>query len=142
MVNVEVTELDILPGGTATNLLADAEQEHWREQGLSGTFAAVVATPSGSSFSRALFSNADGPIPVRNFFHPRGLPRLPQALQQKAEVANAICDWSVSMMWAAAEAGVVGLLQFPEDLGATGRGLLASIWQLADVEDLSEHFLF
>ena len=40
------------------------------------------------------------------------------------------------------EVGAVGLLEFPEDLGAIARGTPASIWQHPELQEQSKHGLF
>ena len=43
------------------------------------------------------------------------------------------------MLAAAADANSIGFLEFPEDLGATARGVPASIWQLPQAHKLDAH---
>ena len=41
------------------------------------------------------------------------------------------------MLSAAADVGAIGFLEYPEDLGATARGVPASLWQLPAAKALS-----
>ena len=97
----------------------------------------VVVTPTSPSHSRATLGIAQGPNPVWDFFYPRGYPQLSPALCERADEGNHICDAAVGAMQAAAEAGCLAVLDFPEDLGATRRGIPAPIWQRDELKDLA-----
>ena len=112
----------------------EAAPTTFQAQILSGSFDLVVITPSSPSHSRATLGIAQGPNPVRDFFYPRGYPRLSPALRERADEGNHICDAAVEAMQAAAEFGCLSVLDFPEDLGATRRGIPASIWQREELK--------
>ena len=84
-VNFQITEVDTLRGGSEHDLLTKLRQGEWCEKAEAGAFNVVVVTPPCDSYSSAVFANAQGPQPVRDFFYPRGLPQLPPHVKAKAE---------------------------------------------------------
>ena len=65
-VEVSITELDILRGGSAHDLLAPELQQEILNNIESGKFEIVLATPPCSTYSRATFTRDSGPKPTRD----------------------------------------------------------------------------
>jgi hypothetical protein len=104
----------------------------------------VIATPPCKSYSRSLWSNSNGPPPLRSATYPRGFPWLSNRDKAKVALANDLVDFSFSMMEAVEEVRKSrfcgGLLEHPEDLGQVKAHdpftRPASIWQDARPRDL------
>ena len=121
--SVELTEeeIDILRGGAAHDLADKARRDDILRRNQVGAYGVVVSTPPCSNHTRAVFSNAQGPRPTRDFFHPEGYSYLTPAERFKTDVANTLIAFALQVLSAAAAAQAIGFLEFPEDLGATAR---------------------
>ena len=137
-VDLQCIEIDILRGGKDHDLSVKARRDALLQQVLDREFDIAISTPPCSNHTRALFANAQGPKPTRDFYHPRGFPRLTPAERTKTDLANTLVDFSLEVLSAAADVGAIGFLEFPEDLGATARGVPASLWQLPSAKALSD----
>ena len=71
---------------------------------------------------------------MRDAIHPRGYVNLSPAMKKKAEAANTLIDFSIDMLRASGQVGVISFLECPEDLGSAPRGRPASIWQREDLQ--------
>ena len=83
-----------------------------------------------------MWSNQNGPRPVRDRQWPLGFPWLQARLKEKAEGGTTLAFFSAAVLEAAqhtrgAVSPAAGLLEHPEDFGATQAGVPASIWQLS-----------
>ena len=125
-VTLLIEEVDIARGA-AHDLLKVPKQQRYLAQVSSSTFGVVIAAPPCETHTRAVFSGRPGPQPIRDVFHPRVVPNLSPGWRAKAEAANKLHDFTVEVFRAAAKAHALALMGFPEDLGATPRGVPASI---------------
>ena len=60
-VHVFVNEVDVLNNARKRNLLKPAVQAKFKEHVASGKYDVVIASPPGSTFSRARWANGSGP---------------------------------------------------------------------------------
>ena len=138
-VKVIVKEVDILRGRRKYNMLSRPKQKAILEQVGEGLYAAVVASPPCSTFSRARSSGKVGPRALRSKDHPRGLPWLSPKERATVRDANVLVDFSVEVLRKQLEVddAKLVLLEHPEDLGLTRTGAWpSSIWQWQEVRDL------
>ena len=100
----------------------------------------MLVTPPCSTFSRATWANDQGPFPVRSHIFPRGFPWNTKGRFEKAELGNILGDFSYeAMARQARHPGYVGMMEQPEDLGATQGDKMpghrpASMWQFPQFE--------
>ena len=105
----------------------------------------VLCTPPCSSFSRVMWSNNNGPQPIRSASHPEGYPWLRGAEARKAHLGNTL----VNFLWKVCSKveilrktqRMVAFAEHPEDLGevTNGRkGTPASIWRMSEFRRLLE----
>ena len=125
-------------GGDAHDLTVKERRDTLLQRVLNGVFGITIATPPCSNHTRAVFANAQGGRPTRDFFYPEGFLNLAPWEKAKTEIANALIAFSLEILTAAAAADAIGFLEFPEDLGATARGAPASIWQLPQARALQK----
>ena len=132
VIDLEMEEVDIERGGRSHDLLDPVRRKRYME--LAGSFGIALYTPPCNTHSRSLHSGIPGPPPVRDALHPRGFLDLSPEMKKKAEAANILMDFSIDMLRASGEAGVISFLEFPEDLGMAPLGRPASIWQRSDLK--------
>ena len=94
--------------------------------------------PPCSTWSRAVWSNREGPQPVRSAEFPYGFPWLSGAQKQKADAGTRLVQRSMDAASAAHKANVAFLIEHPEYLGACNRGNPASIWMLPEMRTLAQ----
>ena len=135
--SIGFTNLDILRGGDDHDLLNLDRREALLSQIRRGDFDVVMAAPPCSTFSRALFSDLEYPMPLRDFFHPKGLPGLSPTEKKKVADNDLLVNFAIMAMHGAALAGRFGWLELPEDLGRCKHGVPASLWQLQPAKDLA-----
>jgi len=111
------------------------EEESWKaaaerllREGANGNFDVVYASPPCRTTSRARFANRQGPKPVRSRQWPRGVPWLAAGDKTLCEREDRRIDFALAMLNALGASGRRGLLDHPEDLGETGSGCPATIW--------------
>jgi hypothetical protein len=131
-------QVDILRDAVQDDLLDDDVRHGLLGEMSSGTFGFVFASPPCSSFSRAVYSNTQGPKPVRSREYPLGFPWAWGKERRNAEVGNVLAFCAISAMQAVARAvkrghHCIGMLEHPEDLGRASLGVPASIWQLPEM---------
>ena len=101
----------------------------------------VVASPPGSTFSRARCAEGAGPRPLRSRRYPRGLPWLGSAAKKSVYEANLLVEFSEAALRTQVERGGAILLEHPEDLGRVrqkgGFAHPASIWQWPIIRSLT-----
>ena len=132
----EVIELDI-----ARDKRHDLSLKCIRDKVLdwvrSGKFQAVITSPPCDTFSRAKFSNLEGPRPTRNSTHPRGFKWLDWRLRHKNNLGNLLADFSYEVCLEQIKhpsPGGMAIFEHPENLGTVQFGPFrgqtpASIWQ-------------
>ena len=135
---LKVTEVDILLGGKAHDLMDKDAQNDWIQQVEAGNINMSLLGPPCGSWSRANWANNKGPKPCRNRRHPWGIPHLKRHQQRRAAAGNEFVHFSIRVIRAAAAAKLKGFfarsfLEHPEDLGRCHSGEPASIWQVEDV---------
>ena len=81
-----------------------------------------MVTPACSTFSRALFANADGPRPLRDATYPEGFPWLQGADQIKVNAGTALLKFAHELLQTAKQSNLFWLEEFPEDLGTRSNG--------------------
>ena len=144
-VQLAITNVDTKRGGLDHNLLDQNRQDSFLSKILAQDFDVVLVTPSCNKHSRAVFANRNGPAPVRDFHHPRGFPNNTPTMQKEADESDALLDFSVRALEAAADAAeraegwrtTRAWFEFPEDLGEALGGTPASAWQRTDLQALS-----
>ena len=142
-IGVDFLELDVCQGGAEHDLSDPERQADIVDQVRRGAWHWVILSPPCNTWSRAVWSNPQGPRPVRSYRYPLGFPWLSRADRAKAELGNCLALFAARVAAAACEASVRKhfvrfTLEHPEDLGATPRGSPASIWQLDEVRRLTE----
>jgi hypothetical protein len=98
----------------------------------------VFASPPCATFPRAVYSNNQGPKPVRSREYPLGFPSASNKSRAKAEEGNILAYCAIAAMQAVAIAvkrghQCIGFIEHPEDLGRSSLGVPASIWQLSEM---------
>ena len=130
----EIIELDILLHASH-DLSARKNQETWRRRTENNEFTAIVISPPCDTFTRVMFSNTNGPAPLRCFDEPRGYSWLMGARLQKAKLGNILTDFTMEILLIQLnKAPGLIFVEFPEDLGSIRNGpnkgvRPASIWQ-------------
>ena len=101
----------------------------------SGSYDAILMSPPCSTFTRAVWANFKGPLPVRSYEEPRGLDNLTSAERDKAILGNIFADFCYEVILATLDTELSFLLmEKPEDLGAMRYGPYmgrrpSSMWQ-------------
>ena len=126
---------------SVTNLIPDkllkrTTANMMKEKVESRVFDIIVLRPPAGTFSRARWSNGQGPRPVRSAAFLRGFPTLTKMRRKSADSANAIVDWMVEAIAIQKSVGGDFVLDHPEDLGHIRRGTPGSIWRWATVSAL------
>ena len=75
-VELKVEEVDILRGGSAHDLTDKARRDALLQRVLANEFGIAIATFPCSNHTMVVFSNAQGPRPTRDCFHPEGFLNL------------------------------------------------------------------
>ena len=117
---------------SVTNLIPDkllkrTTANMMKEKVESRVFDIIVLRPPAGTFSRARWSNGQGPRPVRSAAFLRGFPTLTKMRRKSADSANAIVDWMVEAIAIQKSVGGDFVLDHPEsvggDLGITSVGM-------------------
>ena len=140
-VGIEVVEIDTLNDPVSHDLLDSDRQEDFASAILAGHFHFQVFAPLGSTWTRAVWANHNGPRPLRSAEYPLGFPWLSIANREKVEVENNLIHFAARCLEASRTARLRGLfshaiLEFPEDLGTAELGQPASPFQLGVVQRL------
>jgi hypothetical protein len=131
-----ITEIDILRQGSAHDVLDPAIWASILQDLRDGKYDFLIITPPCNTMSRAFCANDFGPKPLRNHSHPRGFPWLSGSKKAKAEQGNKFVDMSLEAVAVAHSSGIQFLLEHPEDLGLTTKGMWpSSIWAWQAVQD-------
>ena len=98
----------------------------------------VFASPPCATLSRAVYSNSQGPKPVRSREYPLGFPWASNKSRAKAEEGNILAFFAIAAMRAVAAAvkrghQCIGFVEHPGDLGRSSLGVPASIWQFSEM---------
>ena len=106
-------------------------------------YDAIILSPPCSTFSRAPWSNRNGPRPLRSFCKPRGFDRLTPTEANKAKWGNSMADFSFKVCKLVLGSSTMLLFENPEDLGALQHGehqgeRPASMWQWDEFSELLE----
>ena len=112
---------------SATNLILDkllkrTTKNMMKEKVESRVFDIIVLRPPAGTFSRARWSNGQGPRPVRSAAFLRCFPTLTKMRRKSADSANAILDWMVEAIAIQKSVGGDFVLDHPEDLVAHPSG--------------------
>ena len=143
-VQIEIKELDIQRDRRCDFTLPQVQQE-WLARITRGDFWALILTPPCSTFSRATYTNDEGPFPLRSRRHPRGFPWLSRPRRNKAEFGNILADFSYEAYEAFSRqcqhSPGLAYMEQPEDLGATRHQRIpgevpASMWQFPQFNQL------
>ena len=131
-------EVDILVGGSDHDLMDIESQQAWLDRVEKGELFMTILSPPCGTWSRANYSSKPGPQPCRSKRYPWGFPHAKARVKARAQAGNAFVHFSIRAILAAQSCKRKGLMtrclvEHPEDLGATGRGILASIWQLHEL---------
>ena len=138
-------EVDILVGGGKHDLMNLEAQQSWLDRIEKGEFCMVLLSPPCGTWSRANYSNKPGPQPCRSKRYPWGFPHAKARVKARAQAGNAFVHFSIRAIMAAQNCKRKGymtrcLIEHPEDLGATGKGIPASIWQLRELRTAFAEF--
>ena len=125
-VDLAMDEVDLLRGGQAHYLL-DAGRRAAYLARLRAVVEVLINSPPCDTFTRARHSGMPGPPPVRDWQRQRGFNNLAPWAQKSVEDANTLADFALEAMHVAADAGVLAVLAFSEDLGRTRCGTPASL---------------
>ena len=137
-VRFEVNEMDLCRDGLLHDFMMPEVADKIKKDIAGGEYFLIVTTPPCSSFSRLTHSNKRGPGPVRDANHVYGFPWNKGKAFATAEAGNFHVRLTVEALLAAASAGVLAIMQNPEDLGQAALGDPASMWQLWEVRALEE----
>ena len=133
---VKVHEYDVI-NGADQDLDNDKVWDDILIRIRAGAYAAIVVSPSCSTFSRATFNRTRGPPPMRSAKHPWGFPWIMGRRRSKLRTANRLVKKAILACAAGDEVGTLYVLEFPEDLGVKQGRHPASIWQLACTKNLA-----
>ena len=149
---LECEEIDILIKGNAHDILDKEVQEKIMSKIAAGDYDIVVLSPPCATWSRARWSNGDGPGPVRNRRYPWGIPHLEFEWQKRhARNGNEFVHFAIRTIVTCQGCKrrgrrVMTLLEHPEDLGRVKyglhKGVPASIWQLPELRKAYAEFPF
>ena len=135
----EIDAFDLLRGGDSHDLSSIALREQIIED-IENKYGIVVSSPPCNTYSRLNWSEDPGPRPIRCRTHPRGFPWLRQRFRWKLETANLLIDFNWEVLRKVHEISrtrpIIALMEHPEDLGATPKGVPATVWQDASFQDL------
>jgi hypothetical protein len=119
-----------------------SQQQFWLEKIKSGFYQILLTSPPCSTFTRAVWSNFNGPRPLRSALHPRGFKWLSFVKKKLAELGNILADFSFeAMRTMLIQPEAIAVMEQPEDLGANKSGPWpgvrpASMWQFAQFNEL------
>ena len=133
-------EIDILVGGSGHDLLDSSSQRAWLARIGEGEFDICIFSPPCGSWSRANFAGGK-PYPCRDRWSPWGFKANKKGQKKRAETGSIFVRFTIEGIATAADATrrgklVRSLAEHPEDLGATHRGVPASIWQLDNLRSV------
>ena len=129
-------EVGLLRGGQAQDLLDAGRRADYLAR-LRAMVEVLINSPPCDTFSRARHSAMPGPPPVRDWQRQRGFNNLAPWAQKSVQDANTLADFALEAMHVAADAGVLAVREFPEDLGRTHRGTPASLWRWPRAQQLA-----
>lgn len=136
---VELVEVHVLRDGRRQTLIRARRREHLLRAVRAGSFDALVLRPPSRTFSRARWSSARGPPPVRSRRFLRGFPWLRGKPRQTVLDANIVVDFMATLLDVQlACLSSHAVLEHPEDLGNTGRGVPGTIWQLPILSGIAQ----
>ena len=149
---LDCDEIDILIKGKEHDLFDKDAQEQIMSRIAAGDYDIIILSPPCATWSRARWSNGDGPGPFRNKRYPWGIPHLEYEWQKRhARNGNEFVHFAIRTIvtcQACKRRGlrVMTILEHPEDLGYVRRGLHkgvpASIWQLPELRKAFGEFPF
>ena len=128
---LEMTEVDLM----RSQYHDMSDDDLWQpllERIRQGEFDVIIMSPPCSTWSRAVWSNKQGPQPVRSAEFPYGFPWLTGALKDKAVLGTLLVQRCIEILQQAPKKTAC-LWEHPENLGRTRNGLPASVWQLAEL---------
>jgi hypothetical protein len=102
-------------------------------------FHVAIVSPPCNKWSRAPWSNENGPSPCRSAVWPMGFPWATGLQLQKCEESNLLVLRALEICEVAFHAGTAYVLEHPEDLGVLqDGGDPASIWQLPRTTEVAK----
>lgn len=140
-ISLQMTEIDLARDGTS-NLNDPGLQE--RVLQLIETHHFVLSTPPCNTFTRLVWSNRNGPGPLRSHQWQRGYPWLEGWQRNKIQEHNSLVDFTFLVFKKVHEQSLkrfcIGFGEHPEDLGRVlpwdPTSWPASIWHWPQMEDL------
>lgn len=136
-------ELDILRN-KAHDMSKKANQLVIFQQIAARDWDVVLVSPPCNTWTRAVWSNYNGPKPMRSFDYPMGFPWLPWRTKQTCMLANTLAIFAIEVLDKQLSVGGHVLLEQPEDLGTIRSGphagqRPASMWQLPQLKQLLQN---
>ena len=118
-----------------------SSEDLWRQlldEVQSGRWDVIVLSPPCNTFSRARcqWQKHPGPRPVRNSSYPWGFLWLSDSNHKLVQQHNFFILQCIKTCQEAVRTHSYFLLEHPEDLGAVGDQIPASIWQLPEIHNL------
>ena len=134
---LELKEVDI-ERSSADDLSSDSLWEQLIGEIRDGRWDVVILSPPCNTFSRARcqWRSHPGPRPLRSKDFPWGFPWLSNSHYNLVQQHNYFIRQCIKTCKVALQTRSFFLLEHPEDLGAVGEQIPASIWQLEEIRDL------
>ena len=92
-----IHEVDILRH-RKHDLAKSSTQQFWLQKLKEGFYSILLTSPPCSTFTRAVWSNYNGPRPIRSAVHPRGFKWLNMVKRKLADLGNVLADYSYEAM--------------------------------------------
>ena len=134
---LELKEVDI-ERSSADDLSSESLWEQLMCEVRDGLWDVVILSPPCNTYSRARcqWRSHPGPRPLRSKAFPWGFPWLSNSHYKLVQQHNYFVRQCVKMCKVTIQTRSFFLLEHPEDLGAVGEEIPASIWQLEEIRDL------
>eukprot|EP00435_Cladocopium_sp_Y103_P044445 s918_g12.t1 len=121
--------IDLCLAKQHSDLTSQETKSFWMAKMRSGQILGVGGGPSCETWSAARH-NPGGPIPLRSYDHPWGLPGLRLRARVQVAVGTCLVQFLVDLLLLAAEIGLCGFLEHPAFPTWIIRARPASIWML------------
>ena len=135
---LHMDEIDI-ERNAADDCIDDAVWARILNRVANSEFQVAIVSPPCNKWSRAPWSNENGPSPCRSSVWPMGFPWATGLQLQKCEESNLLVLRALEICEVAFHAGTAYVLEHPEDLGVLqDGGDPASIWQLPRTTEVAK----